>query len=452
MVFVVSKNSNNEGAGATTPAFKTNKQIYAEAPSMPDELVVDKGAYAREQTRKIHKTTQSVANNQRALMKEIEDLKQQLAVVEAKPKILTSKDVSYLIDSKLKKAERSANKGIKNNDRRWNKIETWISEQKKGLPLGIGFDNLKNSGGNAFNSAPKGRVLPPTKMVTLFPSAGAMQDKNGSSFEVGNFNVNKIMPSNQGFSNVLVGGGGAEEEVVPYFTLPENATLVDNTSLTYLMGVVPFKGVVRNPKEFKLITGKKNLAASGFYLPDEVSHIVWRGVSEGSREMGCVSGIVYSMTFVFDDGTIYTQSSDSDKLLGTITDPRGNPCIAGTYIDNSGQYLQDRLLVASGSSLTGALGDISKTITTTTTGSLISQVTGGKTAEYIAGETLTGGAEELLSYLRDRMDDAIDLVVVEAGQNITIHLNEEITIDYDKLGRKLRHEELLSDSSFVEFD
>ena len=451
MVFVVSKNSNDESGGKTTPAFKTNKQIYAEAPSMPDELVVDKGAYAREQTRKIHKTTQSVANNQRSLMKEIEDLKQQLAVVESKPKILTSKDVSRLIESKLKKVERSADRGTKNNDRRWNKIETWISEQKKGLPLGIGFDNLSNSRGGASNSMPKGRVLPPTKMVTLFPSTTSIQDKNGSSFEVGNFNVNKMMPNNQGFSNVLVGGKD-EEEIIPFFTLPENATLVDNTSLTYLMGVVPFKGVVRNPKEFKLITGKKNLAASGFYLPDEVSHIVWRGVSEGSREMGCVSGIVYSMTFVFDDGTIYTQSSDSDKLLGTITDPRGNPCIAGTYIDNSGQYLQDRLLVASGSSLTGALGDISKTITTTTNGSLISQVTGGKTAEYIAGETLTGGAEELLSYLRDRMDDAIDLVVVEAGQNITIHLNEAITIDYDKLGRKLRHEELLSDSSLVEFD
>ena len=452
MVFVVSKNSGGESGTATTPAFKTNKQIYAEAPSVPDELVVDKGAYAREQNRKIQKTTQSVANNQRALMKEIEDLKQQLAVVESKPKILSSQDVSRLIESKLKKVERSADKGAENNDRRWNKIETWISEQKKGLPLGIGFDSLKSSGNNFPNSGPKGRVLPSTKMVTLLPNAGSMQDENGSTFGNNDFNVKKIIPANQGFSNVLMGDGGDEEDIIPYFTLPENATLVDNTSLTYLVGVVPFKGVVRNPKEFKLITGKKNLAASGFYLPDEVSHIVWRGVSEGSREMGCVSGNVYSMTFVFDDGTIYTQSSEGNKLLGTITDPRGNPCITGTYVDNSGQYLQDRLLIASGSSLTGALGDISKTITTTTTGSLISQVTGGKTAEYIAGETLTGGAEELLGYLRDRMDDAIDLVVVEAGQNITIHLNEEITIDYDKLGRKLRHEELLSENSFVEFD
>ncbi len=53
----------------------------------------------------------------------------------------------------------------------------------------------------------------------------------------------------------------------PFFTIPKNATLVNSTALTALVGRVPLGGQVNDPYLFKVIIGRDNLAANGIESP-----------------------------------------------------------------------------------------------------------------------------------------------------------------------------------------
>ena len=125
---------------------------------------------------------------------------------------------------------------------------------------------------------------------------------------------------------------------VPVYTVPQNATLFSNDTLTALVGIVPnLQGSVVDPIRFKLITGNTNLATNSLYLPPGVKNIVWSGIAIGNREMSCVRGELHSVTFTFEDGTIRTVNSQADSgksklggnLLGYISTQKGNPCLPG---------------------------------------------------------------------------------------------------------------------------
>ena len=64
--------------------------------------------------------------------------------------------------------------------------------------------------------------------------------------------------------------------------------------------------------------------------------MVWSGTAIGDWTLSCVTGRLDSVTFVFDDGSIRTLSSDdrqqgggADKPLGWISDAQGIPCVSG---------------------------------------------------------------------------------------------------------------------------
>ena len=101
---------------------------------------------------------------------------------------------------------------------------------------------------------------------------------------------------------------------------------------------------------FKVITGRDNLAANGLTVPG-VEGMIWSGTAIGDWTLSCVSGRLQSVTFVFDDGSIRTISSDdrdnktgdANRPLGWISDARGIPCISGERKSNAAAFLSQRI-------------------------------------------------------------------------------------------------------------
>ncbi len=89
----------------------------------------------------------------------------------------------------------------------------------------------------------------------------------------------------------------------PYYTIPENSTLMGSTAMTALLGRVPIQGAVTDPFPFKVLIGRENLIANGIDLPDVEGAIV-SGTSTGDWTLSCVRSEVTSITFVFADGRI----------------------------------------------------------------------------------------------------------------------------------------------------
>ena len=116
----------------------------------------------------------------------------------------------------------------------------------------------------------------------------------------------------------------AQQEVKPYFTIPENATLVGATAMTSLIGRVPIDGRVTDPLQFKAVVGRDNLAANGFELPPDIEGMIVSGVAIGDMALSCTEGKVRSITFVFNDGTIRTVSSSNKKDSVTVGNSSSN--------------------------------------------------------------------------------------------------------------------------------
>ena len=70
-----------------------------------------------------------------------------------------------------------------------------------------------------------------------------------------------------------------------------------------------------------MIAGKDNLAANGLTIPG-LQGMIWSGTAIGDWTLSCVSGQLESVTFVFEDGTIQTLSSDDNSLGGSSGSPR----------------------------------------------------------------------------------------------------------------------------------
>ncbi|BBA32469.1 integrating conjugative element protein family [Methylocaldum marinum] len=95
--------------------------------------------------------------------------------------------------------------------------------------------------------------------------------------------------------------------------MPRNATLIGSTGMTALIGRIPIKGQVEDPYPLKVIVGSDNLAANGLEIPG-VDGMIFSGTAIGDWALSCVRGTLHSVTFVFDDGTIRTLSSDDQGV------------------------------------------------------------------------------------------------------------------------------------------
>jgi integrating conjugative element protein (TIGR03752 family) len=214
--------------------------------------------------------------------------------------------------------------------------------------------------------------------------------------------------------------------------------------MTALVGRIPVQGQVRDAMPFKVITGADNLAANGLTVPG-VQGMVWSGTAVGDWTLSCVTGRLEAVTFVFDDGTIRSLSSDdrqgqsgNGEPLGWISDAQGIPCISGERKTNAAAFLTQRI----GVKAIEAAGDAAAAAETTTVVSNAGSVSGGVTGDigtYVLGKTLAGGSDELAKWLLERQSRSFDAVFVPAGTAVAIHVDRELPIDFDPIGRKLEH-------------
>lgn len=246
-----------------------------------------------------------------------------------------------------------------------------------------------------------------------------------------------------------------EEKDTPAYTVPRNATLIGSTGMTALIGRIPIDGTVQDPFPFKVIVGKDNLAGNGIDMPG-LDGMIFSGKATGDWTLSCVRGQVYSVTYVFADGTIRTLSSDtqSQKLpqlaqssgsdssgngqrsLGWISDRRGIPCVTGVRISNAATYLGGRILAAGADAAAGAFAQSQTTnVVSPVLGTTTSVIT-GDAGKYAAGQALSGGAEEVSAYLRERLAQSFDVIYVDTGSELAIHVDVELPIDYEHNGRK----------------
>jgi len=246
----------------------------------------------------------------------------------------------------------------------------------------------------------------------------------------------------------------------PVYTLPRNATLVGSTGMTALIGRIPVKGNVDDPYPFKVIVGSDNLAANGLEIPG-VDGMIFTGNALGDWTLSCVRGQIHSVTFVFEDGTIRTVSSDDQSLqqksqqsgqpsagqsnnrngqqsLGWISDRRGIPCISGARITNAPQYLGGRFLARAIGAAGEAYARSQTTVNATPLGGITQGVTGNPQT-YALGSLATGGADELADWIAERQAQNYDAVFVDTGAEIAIHVDRELPIDFEPHGRKLTY-------------
>lgn len=242
----------------------------------------------------------------------------------------------------------------------------------------------------------------------------------------------------------------------PYFTIPENATLMGATTMTAIVGRIPVDGRVQDPMQFKLLLGPENLAANGHFLPRDLSGIVVSGIAVGDMTMSCSEGLIQSLTFVFHDGAIRTVSMRNNggtsvslggsgqgqqqsglaqaAKLGYISDVYGNPCVAGQFITNAPEFLTSVIGLKT-LSVAGRAAAAAQTTTSSSTGfggvSTSSSVTGDK-GTYILGESVSGATDEITNWVTRRMSNSFDAVVTKAGTRVVVHIDQAIAID--KLG------------------
>ncbi len=244
---------------------------------------------------------------------------------------------------------------------------------------------------------------------------------------------------------------------IPFYTIPPNATSINTAMMTAIIGRVPLNGKVDDPYPFKLVIGSKNLAANGLYMP-EISGMIATGYAIGDMdEIGtfgqkCARGYVTSVTFIFNDGTISTQSSnnndkatdsDDSNALGWISDAYGNPCLDGKFYTNAPKYLAIDMGLNAASGAADAYSN-SETTTLASGDSLITGVT-GSSGKYVLGQALSNSTKDTSDWIQNRLSQSFDAVVVKptnpdgSFKQIAIHFQHEIDIDYNPTGRKIRY-------------
>ncbi|MQT50544.1 TIGR03752 family integrating conjugative element protein [Pseudomonas sp. WS 5532] len=342
-----------------------------------------------------------------------------------------------------------------------------LAGKSKDMPIGLGLepgDGAQFEGQHSANDAlqwiepsdaPSTSARGKTKTASALslPTAfNSLEGLNDNAIDRGQKQLRAVTQGEHDLTRSVDRTEGAK----PVYTIPENATLMGSVAMTALIGRVPVDGTVNDPYPFKVLVGPENLTANGIDLP-EVAGAVMSGTASGDWTLSCVRGQVESITFVFTDGTIRTvpqpkavasrnastQSSNTDKIrggLGYLSDPYGIPCIAGERRSNAQQYLGSQsLITAAGAGVAALLGDEQNNSSVISSGGSTLGVT-NSTGNSALNSILSGGVSDIREWVNKLYGEAFAAVYVPPAAQVTLHLDHEITIDYEPKGRSVRHE------------
>ncbi|KAE9541358.1 TIGR03752 family integrating conjugative element protein [Ursidibacter maritimus] len=317
-----------------------------------------------------------------------------------------------------------------------------VAVPEQNYPIGLGSESSPKT----IQSIREG-----TKWVE--PSDAVYKDRNGKIIDSSDPSATSTFPnpfkaldeSAVGESAKQIQSNPSSERksnITPFFTIPENSTLLGSISMTALIGRVPIDGNVTDPYPFKIKIGQDNLIANGIELPDVEGAIV-SGTATGDWTLSCVKGNVESITFVFSDGRIAnaqnTKNGQNGKVgIGWLSNPNGVPCISGERKTNAPEYLASQFLLSGASAAAQGLAQ-GQTTTVVDNGSVIGAVTGNQ-GKFILGQALGGGLQETADWFRQRYGQTFDAVYVPPGQAVVVNISQELKIDYNPSGRKVKYQ------------
>ena len=321
-----------------------------------------------------------------------------------------------------------------------------------GLPAGALPGGLN---GVDLNGAALGSPLGSTGTLATAPNGGyqwvrpldrpLQVDANGVPIpEAAQFSAGEITPvAPSAIAEVLV------PTVKPRFTLPVNATLLDNTAMTAFIGRVPVDGTVQDPYRFKILASSEGLATNGFRLPPEVKGMVFSGTSQGDWNLSCVRGAIDSVTFTYEDGSVQTyggevavadgtgQTTTQRRSLGYLSDAAGVPCIKGERVSNAPKVLAARFAASAFEATARGFAEAATTSQATTSGSVVRTI--DDAAQFGVANGLAGGASESRAWLESRLGQIFDAVYTAPGQKVAIHIEAQINLDQRSDARKLAY-------------
>jgi len=236
--------------------------------------------------------------------------------------------------------------------------------------------------------------------------------------------------------------GATESASRTQYTIPA-ASIVYTRALTALVGRIPVNGRLENAWRFKLISRPDNFTSKLYSVPD-LEGVIWTGLAHGDYTLSCVSGTIDTITFVFRDGTIHTQRSppnpdDVTQGLGWISDEYGNPCLPGVLKTNAPQFIRRSVLSGFFSGLSRGYADAQTTRThDRPNNQTIREVTGDQD-DYALANAAADAVSQTEQWMRQRMNQSFDAIYLPAGQNVVIHIEQQVQLDYDPSGRQIDH-------------
>jgi integrating conjugative element protein (TIGR03752 family) len=87
----------------------------------------------------------------------------------------------------------------------------------------------------------------------------------------------------------------------------------------------------------------------------------------------------------------------------------------------------------------GAFSQSQTTNTVSASQGVTTSVITGDAGQYAAGQALAGGANEVSQYLVERAAQSFDVVYVDTGAELAVHVDIELPIDYEPNGRKTHY-------------
>lgn len=419
------------------------------------------------QMKQTRREIQDVKTKNEALLKENERLRDRESDFNNRiNKAVT--DATASARAEIQKAQEDANKSLKNETKgimdKFNILQGKIGDlsntQNKLLPIG-GSEPTETSEaqGTIWVEPDDTIVVDPRNNQKntgfAFPNAfsGAVSDKQKSF----NDNLEQTKKPLE-LRKVHYSDENRFKDEKPVYTIAQNSTFMGSLAMTALIGRVPIDGTVNDPYPFKVLVGKDNLAANGFDLP-EVTGAVMSGTASGDWTLSCVRGQIESITFVFADGTIRTvpeptkasrsgdnsstNNTNMDKIkggLGYISDPMGIPCVSGERKSNAKEYIGTQsLITAAGAGLASVL---SKDDKGSNGGYYSSNNNTSSDRNGALNTILSGGVEDVRNWVNKLYGEAFAAIYVPPHTEVAVHIDQEIMIDYEPHGRKVRHNEI----------
>lgn len=232
---------------------------------------------------------------------------------------------------------------------------------------------------------------------------------------------------------------GLETGKQPRWTIANGSVIPNSMAVTAFIGRVPVNGQLQDPWRFKISTGPNILMANDHTL-EGLEKTIIQGTAIGNYSLRCVTGRIDTMTFIFADGRIVTHKAKNKKDgMGYITDEHANQCIEGKLITNAPEVITTLGVLGVAQGASQGIADGETQTTTTTDGSTLQTVVGS----HLKNSAYSGVAEgigDVKQYFTDRLGQYFDVIYIPAGKIIDVHIEEEIKIDYDPMGRKVQYD------------